>query len=93
MLDLSGKHHIHHNMLSLGELTKFDLLPTLPVPDGDQSRQFDIGQRWLCMLPTLLRNLHLIVGSILSKNRLPSELLDCVRCERWGSALKTLTIT
>jgi hypothetical protein len=45
MLDLRGKHHIYHNTLSLGELTKFDLLPTLPVPDGGQSRQFDIGQR------------------------------------------------
>jgi len=95
VLDLSGKHPIRHDTMSLGNLTSFDHLLTLRVPaamviNPDPSSS---GRRTLHILPTSLKNMHLIVGGVSKDQVLPPDVLDFVRHEEWASALKTLTIT
>jgi hypothetical protein len=95
VLDLSGQQPIRHDTMSLGNLAVFDCLlnlraPALMMINQDSSPS---GRQSLHMLPTSLKKLHLIVGGVSRGKLLPSELLDCVQSETWGSTLEVLTIT
>ena len=81
--------------MSLDNLTNFNHLLTLRVPMAmviNLNTSFS-GQRTLYILPTSLKNMHLIVDSVPKDELLPSDLLDFVRYEGWALAVETLTIT